>query len=135
MANCFMDKSNSKNYIGWFKKAQDDDLSAVSILKHRDGAPSVVCFLSQQIAEKYMKGLIVYAGGSFRKVHDLIELETLLFDKYADIKELHDDFKLLNRFYIKTRYPGDYPDFFWGEAEDAYKAAERIKEFVMKKIV
>lgn len=28
----------------WFSKAGDDELSALSILKHREGTPSIVCF-------------------------------------------------------------------------------------------
>ncbi len=125
---------DSKNYIDWFKKADEDELNALSILKHRDGTPSGVCFFSQQIAEKYLKGLLVYRDKPFRKVHDLIDLETLLKDFYADITNFHNDFALLNRFYIKTRYPGDFPEFSWQDAENAYEAAKGIKQFVLSKI-
>ncbi|MBI2459091.1 MAG: HEPN domain-containing protein [Parcubacteria group bacterium] len=52
-------KAENKKIIAarWVRKARDDELNIRSILKHRDGAPSGVCFLSQQMAEKYLKGL------------------------------------------------------------------------------
>ncbi len=60
----------------WFAKADDDEKSIRAILKE-GGAPSTACFLSQQIAEKYLKGLLVFLGKSFPKIHDLLGLETL----------------------------------------------------------
>ncbi len=43
-----MKKENKKIIIErWLNKIQDDELSAKSILKHKDGSPSTVCFLSQ----------------------------------------------------------------------------------------
>ena len=36
---------------------------------------------------------------------------------------------------IETRYPGDFPEgFSWKDADDAFNSAERIKEFVLKKL-
>lgn len=122
------------NYSEWLKKASDDELNAQSILKHRDGTPSGVCFLSQQIAEKYLKALLIFHKKNFPKVHDLLELETRLLEIEPGIKKLHQKLSMLNRYYIETRYPGDYPDFFWEDAEKALKAALDIKEFVLMKI-
>jgi len=123
-----------KNYLKWFKKANEDELSVKSILDDRDGAPSTVCFLSQQIAEKYLKGLLVFFNKEFPKMHDLIDLEELILTFDQDIKEFEKDLDFLNRFYIESRYPGDYPEFNWNDAEGAYKGAKRIKEFVLNKI-
>ena len=117
----------------WFIKAQDDELSAKAILRGRDGAPSTVCFLSQQIAEKYLKGLLIFHGGTFPKIHDLLELKELLLEKGADINQLHKEAKTLNRYYIDARYPGDYPEFSWQDAEEAFEAAKKIRDFVLKK--
>lgn len=78
--------------------------------------------------------MLVYHNRPFRKIHDLVELETLLREYNNDITDLHDDFRLLNRFYVKTRYPGNYPEFSWQDAEEALAAAERIKKFVLEKI-
>ncbi len=99
------------------------------------GAPSTACFLSQQIAEKCLKGLLVFYKKRFPKIHDLLKLkDLLLLEKAPGIEELHDDLKLLNRYYIETRYPGDYQEFSWREAKQSFEAAERIKKFVLEKI-
>lgn len=126
--------NNSKAHKEWIEKAVDDELNAQSILKHRDGAPSGVCFLSQQIAEKYLKALLIFHQKPFLKVHDLLDLETRLLDDEPEIKTLHEDLVVLNRYYIETRYPGDYPDFSWHDADDAFRAASSITNFVKEKI-
>lgn len=118
----------------WISKASEDEANAKSILTHRDGTPSGTCFLSQQMAEKYLKGLLIFYKKEFPKIHDLIALETLLLEVVSEIKDLHDDIKLLNRYYIETRYPGDYAEFSWQDAEEAFGSATKIKEFVLKKI-
>ena len=55
------DKSLKKDLITreWLKKVKDDELNAASILRHRDGTPNGVCFLSQQMAEKCLKAFLV----------------------------------------------------------------------------
>lgn len=126
--------NQEKNYQEWFRKADDDELNASSILKHKDGTPAVVCFLSQQMAEKYLKGLLVFYDQPFPKIHDLFQLETLLLKKIPEIEQLHQELKSLNRYYVETRYPGDYPEFFWHEAEEAIEFAKGVKEFVLEKI-
>ena len=118
----------------WVKKSHDDELNANSILTHRDGAPSGVCFLSQQMAEKLLKGLLVFYKKEFPKIHDLLELQTLILDMEPKIRNLDNELDLLNTYYFETRYPGDYPEFSWQEAKEAFEAATRIKEFMLDKI-
>ena len=130
-----MREENRKINLGrWVKKADEDELSALSILKHRDGIPSTACFLSQQIAEKYLKALLIFYDQEIMKIHDLLRLESTLINFAPDIKKLHNDMDLLNDFYIETRYVGDFPEFTWNDAEQAYAAAKRIKEFVLQKV-
>lgn len=93
----------------WLDYAHNDELNAKSILTHRDGHPNGPCFLSQQIAEKNLKALLIFHGKHVPKIHDLLRLETLLLPDEPDIKELHEDLTILNRYYIATRYPGDFP--------------------------
>ena len=126
-----MQSSPEYNPSAWWEKAGEDELSTRAVLK--EGAPSTGCFLSQQMAEKLLKGLLVFHGKEFLKVHDLLELETLLLEVEPSIQELHDDLKLLNRYYSETRYPGDYPEFDVVECRGAFEAALRIKEFVFSR--
>ena len=92
------------NYLNWLGKAGEDELSAHAILKG-GGAFSTACFLSQQMVEKYLKGFLVLSGRSFPKVHDLLELETLLLEDLPDIANLHEELKHLNRYYVETATP------------------------------
>ncbi len=122
-----------KNYLDWFKKAEEDEFAGKEILDAgRFFAPA--CFHFQQMTEKYLKGLLVFHDKEFPKVHDLLEIEALLLEIEPGIKNCENELDLLNRYYIETRYPGDYPEFTRKEAEKALKAALKIKEFVLSGI-
>lgn len=118
----------------WFLKANDDELSAKDILNDKEGASSTVCFLSQQMAEKYLKGFLVFSGKRFPKIHDLDKLVKLCGEAESEFKKIKNEAKYLTDFYIATRYPGDYPEFFWQDAEKAFRSAMKIKEFVLDRI-
>jgi HEPN domain. len=45
-----------------------------------------------------------------------------------------EELRRLSRLYIIDRYPGEMAELSWKEAEDAYAAAQRIKEFVLSEI-
>ena len=119
-------------YKEWLRKAEEDELSINAILIG-EGAPSTACFLSQQMAENYLKCLLIYYGKAFPKTHDLLQLASLLKHVEPDMFDLHDELKLLNRYYIETRYPGDYPVFTKSESRQAFEAALKVKSFVVKK--
>lgn len=125
---------NEASIREWIKKAIDDELSCKSILKHRDAPPSPVCFMAQQMGEKYLKALLIFHKKDFPKVHDLKRIATLLESFETNIFNLDDAFNILNKYYVTTRYPGDYPEFTWKDAEKAFKAAQKIKNFVLDKI-
>jgi len=118
----------------WFKKGDEDELNVLSILRHRYGTPSAVCFLSQQLAEKYLKSMLIFYDQEIIKIHDLVKLGSILANFSPEIKDLHDELDLLSEFYIETRYVGNFPEFSWTEAEEAYVAANKIKSFVLSKI-
>lgn len=119
-----------KGYSKWFKKADEDELSIKVILKG-EGSPSTAAFLSQQMAEKYLKGLLVFYQTPYTKIHDLIGLETSLLESNEEISKLKEQLQKLNRYYIESRYPGDYPEISPDEAKEAYQAAEEVKLFVL----
>lgn len=125
-------KARMGTWEEWVDRAEDDELSIRAILK--DGAPSTACFLSQQMAEKCLKALLVCHGTPFPKVHDLLVLETLLVDSVPSAHQIHECLNMLNGYYIEARYPGDYPEFTPEEARDAFAAAGKVKEFVLQMI-
>ncbi len=128
-------KNNKKKLAQeWFGKAHDDELSIEGILNSKDGAPSTVCFLSQQLAEKYLKGYLVYKGEGFLKIHQLerlIEMCSRINERFLNFEEIA---AKLSAFYISTRYPGDFPDVDFEDAEKAYEDATKLKNFILDKI-
>ncbi len=131
-----MKKQQNKEYVvqEWILKAECDDISSEALLSSKGGSPNTVCFLSQQMAEKYLKGYLVYAGRDFPKIHQLDRLVKLCKEIDEDFQNIKEECEYLSAFYVTTRYPGDYPDFDWKVAENAFSKAEKIKKFVLSKI-
>lgn len=118
----------------WIKRAKDNELTALSLLKHRDAPPNGVCFVSQQMGGKYLKAFLIDRKKWYPKVHILVRLLEFCLEIDKTFVELKDDSALLDTFYVETRYPGDYPEFSWPEAEQAFTAAKKIKDFVLEKL-
>ncbi len=117
----------------WLLKAQDDERSAEVLLKE-EGSPNTVCFLSQQMAEKYLKGYLVSKEREFPKIHELDKLARLCEEIDPDFAEIREEARFLTTFYIITRYPGDYPQFSFKDAEESFKKVVKIKDFVLDRI-
>lgn len=118
----------------WLRRAKDDELNARSILTHKDGAPNAVCFLSHQMAEKSLKAFLIAKKNWFPKIHYLDKLTELCREIDSSFEEIKEEASFLDPFYTPSRYPGDYPEFTWQEAEKAFEVATRIKDFVLSKI-
>lgn len=117
----------------WLERVADDELACRAVLK--ESVPSVACFLSQQIAEKMLKVLLVHHGVNAPKIHDLKKLATLLEPLVPDIFSLEEEYNILNKYYATTRYPGDVPEGFSRRAaEEAFESALRVKDFVMPRL-
>jgi len=116
----------------WFLKAQDDELSIIDILEDKKGSPNTVCFLSQQMAEKYLKGFLVFHQKRFPKIHHLDTLINLCKKINHGFEKLRREAEELTEFYISARYPGDYPQFNFSDAQDAFRKASKIKELILR---
>lgn len=118
----------------WIRKATDDEQAAQSILAHRDAPPSVVCFHAQQVAEKYLKAFLVHTKNWYPKIHPLDALWEECLNVDAAFKATRKETAFLAAFYTSTRYPGDSPEFTWTEAEQAFAAAQRVKNLVLQRL-
>ncbi|MEK7658314.1 MAG: HEPN domain-containing protein [Patescibacteria group bacterium] len=120
----------------WIERAEDDELNVLSILKHRDGTPAFVCFISHQIAEKYLKALLLFYSGDTKKIHSLAKLISFIKSYSPDTTRIENELKLLDPYYIGARYPADIPleSFTWEMAEEAHNITIKIKNFVLEKI-
>jgi len=102
---------------------------------------NVACFLAQQSAEKVLKAFLISQEADHVWGHSTTELcrDAKSFDQEFDTIE--HDAKLLDKYYIPTRYPDALPGAIPSEAydeSDANKAislAEKLICFVNSKLV
>jgi len=119
----------------WVIKAEDDFHFARISLIEKKPFWAHICFLFQQSAEKYLKAFILEQGLKFQKTHDLPMLLKKCIEKDSGFFELTDDCDLLATFYVETRYPVHWPvTFADGDAEQAYRAADRIRCFIRREM-
>ena len=102
---------NADIYQAWRRKA-DEDLLAASNLLDDAGPYPTVCFLSQQAAEKYLKGYLLFHGRPLQKVHFVDRLLEDCVELNPGFHDLLDDAAYLTQYYIATRYPTMRPRTF-----------------------
>jgi HEPN domain-containing protein len=119
----------------WIIKAEDDFHFARISLDEKKPFWAHICFLFQQSAEKYLKAFILEKGLKFQKTHDLPMLLKKCIEKTPGFAELADECDLLATFYVETRYPVHWPaTFAEGDAEQAYRAADRIRSVIRREM-
>ena len=94
------------------------------------------CYASQQAAEKALKALILSKGKVAPKIHSLDRLISELENLKTETDEIEKEAQTLDKYYISSRYPGQYggPEGLYNEedASIAIASAENILEFVQK---
>lgn len=122
---------NSGNHEAkrWFSQALEDYKTLDVLFKGERFY--MVCFLSQQTAEKLLKAFLFSRGESIvyeHSVFKLCERASQYHDGFSDLKK---SVKNLDQFYIEARYPNGLPDeipaaFF--DRSDAEKAMGMMKQ-------
>ena len=116
----------------WTKKAEEDYQFAASVLEDSTFYAQI-CFHFHQAAEKYLKAFVVARDLEFQKIHDLMVLLKSCIAVEPSFKEIQDDCKFLNRFYIDTRYPVHWPtNYTKEEALKAKTASDRVRTAIRK---
>lgn len=113
----------------WVGKAEGDYASAGREYRVRHNPNhDLVCFLTQQMAEKYLKGFLQENGVRFRRTHNLLELLNLCLpiDPMIDLQRPNLD--LLNDYSVDYRYPGEWANK--DDARQAYRAATDVRTFM-----
>lgn len=92
----------------WVEKAEADFRSAQRELRVRSRPNhDLVCFLCQQCAEKYLKGLLTESGAPFSKIHDLEELLDALLPIAPQLETSRKGLASLTDHAVEFRYPGE----------------------------
>lgn len=119
--------------LRWLQQAEAD-LSIAE--QNRALAPYLACFLSQQAAEKALKGLLYALGHPPIWEHSVMVLCGLAASVWSGFAYLKDDGAELDRLYIPTRYPDALPGgipaeiFKERDAAAAISATRRIIDAV-----
>ncbi|MEI6387933.1 MAG: HEPN domain-containing protein [Spirochaetota bacterium] len=102
----------------WLKQAEEEMRWVEDGQKSERWA--MVCFLSQQVAEKSLTCIAVARGASQIKSHSLRELATALGIN-GEIEKMS---RVLDQYYITTRYP----DSFYSGAPYEYFTEEQARQ-------
>lgn len=114
----------------WFRAAEDDLNAARHIRK--GGFHPQACFLCQQAGEKSLKAFLYGEGVRDVMGHSLLKLLGGCEELDEGLTVLEDRARLLDRFYIPTRYPNGLPDgtprenYTDADSENAVNAADAI---------
>lgn len=121
-----------KDFEKWIKKAESDLLNIQNNLNAAEIPADTCCFHAQQVAEKYLKSYLTSKHISFPKTHDLELLLRLCKVENDKFKELENNCRELFNHAIIPRYPDDTHELTIADAQQAYKNAIIIKEFILK---
>ncbi|OGD86017.1 hypothetical protein A2696_00350 [Candidatus Curtissbacteria bacterium RIFCSPHIGHO2_01_FULL_41_13] len=99
------------------------------------GYYGTTCFLAQQIAEKYLKGFLVYYGKDPGKIHALLALLKRCIQIDSKLKSLEKACRRLDKYYIEPRY-ADFPiDYSKKETEQVLNDALYVRDLIRKTLV
>ena len=96
-----------KNYEKWFKKAEEDIYTAKLLLKETDSPVCIICFHSQQAAEKYLKSFLFSRHLDFPKTHDLVLLIKLIVLHKPNFNNILTHALAITNYGVIPRYPDD----------------------------
>ena len=118
----------------WLKYSQNDLISAKHL--YDDLHPKqteVACYLSQQCAEKALKGYILFMDIEPPKTHNLVELLELCKEMDRTISVLLPQLDVLTDYAVLPRYPNalGITDI---DMITAIKYAKAVQEFILKSI-
>jgi len=125
-------KNNSKLAKEWFKIGEEEFKFAKSAFEDFDAFYPQICFQCQQAAEKYLKGFLVFHQKKFPKVHDLVELIKLCSKINKNFLKFSKKAAILSQYYLRSRYPIEYPAATKEEARQSFQIAKEIIKFIKK---
>ncbi len=117
----------------WVFKAEEDYFALEILARQRKKRIyDIICFHSQQCAEKYLKALLVFHECSPPKSHDLSRLSDLLKSQEPAVILMIDLCERLTPYGVEFRYPGE--EATAQEAKMAVAAAKEIRRFVRARL-
>ncbi len=119
--------------VEWVSKAEGDFLTTGRELRARKSPNyDAVCFHAQQCAEKYLKAVLQENDKHIPKIHNLVELMLLCENIDSSYEMLRADLVIMERFSVRTRYPGESAEK--EDAQAACAAAGTVRKFTRQKL-
>jgi len=118
----------------WLEKADEDLAFAKASLQEGLEFYPQICFYLHQSVEKYLKAYILAKRLDLIRIHDLTELVRICEKDDSEFNKFYENAKILNPFYIGTRYPDFIISINKSNAEKALEATEQIASFVKSKL-
>ena len=109
----------------WLRYAEEDLVTAETLLKQPHVPPRQACWHAQQSAEKALKAALIFLQIDFRRTHDLNVLRDLLPESWQ-LKTAPSNLKDLNRWTVEARYPEHAREATKVEATKAVEQARAV---------
>ena len=94
--------------LEWIQRAEADSVAVQQLLLTANPLlHNIICFHAQQCIEKYLKAWLQEANMPVPRTHNLEELLDLIVPMLPDWSDWQPDFKIITRYAVEPRYPGD----------------------------
>ena len=109
----------------WMRHAEEDLITAETLLVQSHVPARQACWFAQQAAEKALKAVLIYLQIDFPRTHDLNVLRDLLPESWH-LKTALPNLGDLNRWAVGARYPDDVQEPTQVNASEAVEQARAI---------
>ncbi len=128
-----MKKSRIDLIRGGLEKGRRDLTTAKEILDSSEPFTDIICFHTQQAAEKYIKAYLLWQEIEFPKTHALEDLILLAAQKDISFLEFKEQLVELTPYAVEIRYP-EFGEPLLEDAKNAIEIIEKFKEFILEKL-
>lgn len=129
-----MDEAKVHEIRQWLIKANHDIGSAQRLLTGDAPFLDTAVYHCQQAAEKALKAYLTLKDTPFQKVHDLAVLIEQCMDLDRTFEQIRDISGILNPYATAFRYPGDVLEPDPSDAEEAFRLAGVVLDFVLQRM-
>lgn len=116
----------------WVQKAEGDYTVAQQNQHGQNPVNDVICFLTQQCVEKYLKAWLQEANIPFPRTHDLQALLNLIVPVLPAWDAWREDFSKLSEHAVDPRYPGKFATA--DEAAHAMRICNEVRQAVREQL-
>jgi len=118
----------------WIKLADMDFATARHMFEtYRPILIEVVCFHSQQTAEKMLKCYLISQEVEAPKIHDTRKLCDMCIEVEPSFNDIYKEAAFLNKFSVLPRYPSEL-ELIEHDGETAVNYAEKVMNFVKGRV-